>query len=439
MKKSIALAAALAVISAAFGGCGNNTEAPGAEASEASAETFVQTETPAAATAAETTEAAVTESTTEAETEPLTPLEKMKNRADGSSSVFLYDITGDGFPELLKADFIEDAFFIEAVSELYEWDGYIETDGKIYVCRDTDGRIFLASCSGNFFNAGVTSYTALRYDFYSNDIEITCIANVDVYMYPWWETEEDKYLYCTYDSDVFENYSGTLDSHTAENMLADYISAYELLDVIELTLEQGNISVGFGADGDFSEECSDDLPENELSSKQIAIGDSVFPGDIRNIVFRPHQLGDDVDLDILNSFEKLTDIDFVNEHPTEEKVKIKTGEWCKKIKSLQVNVSVYDTVNTDFSAFENVECININGHGTRENLEFLKDMPKIKIIDAFFLADSPEAFIPISELPELEAIIDSGQGSCLENLSGEERERVTELFPKDKYFWGMVK
>lgn len=380
----------------------------------------------------------VTETTEKAETEPPSPLEEMKTWATGGSD-FLYDITGDGFPELLKVYFAEDAIFIEAVSEIYEWDDYIETDGKVYVCRGGDGRIFLASCSGNFFNAGVTEYTALRYDFYSNDIEKTCIANVDVYMYPYWETDDDTYLYCTYDSDVFENCSVTLDSHTAENMLAEYISAYELLDVIEIINDNGEISVSFGADGDFSEECSDDLPENELRSEEIMIGNEIYSGDISNIVFRPKQLGGDFDFDILNRFENLTDIDFVCDHAYSEKTVIKTGEWCKKIKSLQVDVSAYDTVNTDFSAFENVEYININGHGTRGNLEFLKDMPNIKLIYAFFLADSAEAFIPFTELPKLEAVIDSGQGSCTENLSEEEREKVTEFFPRDKYFWGVVK
>ena len=206
MKKALIAIAAILLL----GGCKNNTEVL-TGTSETFSETASQTET-----AAETTAAAVTESTAEAENAPPSPLEEMKTWAAGGSD-FLYDITGDGFPELLKAYVIEDAFFIEAVSELYEWDSYIETDGKIYVCRGGDGRIFLASCSGNFFNAGVTEYTALRYDFYSNDIEKTCIADVEVYTYPWWETDDDIRLYCTYDSDVFENYAGTPDSHTAEN------------------------------------------------------------------------------------------------------------------------------------------------------------------------------------------------------------------------------
>ena len=91
MKKALIAIAAILLL----GGCKNNTEVL-TGTSETFSETASQTET-----AAETTAAAVTESTAEAENAPPSPLEEMKTWAAGGSD-FLYDITGDGFPELLK-------------------------------------------------------------------------------------------------------------------------------------------------------------------------------------------------------------------------------------------------------------------------------------------------------------------------------------------------
>ena len=420
-------------------GCEKSAEMP-AEISDTSqtAEVTEKVSETEVTMAAEKVTAAKTESTTVTteETVPLTPLEEMRKQAETESS-FLYDITGDNFPELFEFGFYGDESVLFASSAIYKWDYIISCNDRIYVCRDDDGKIFLASGDTDYFMAGYTPYTAVRYDFFSNDIRTTYIASVQEYTYPWWEEGGNSYY--IYESDVFPDYDGAIDHTTVQKLLEEYVSGYELLDVIEFKAAENRTEVSFGAGTDFSENYTDDLPEYENTSEKITINGEIYESDITNIVFRPHQIEGDFDFDILNKFEKLCDIDFVNENPLEEKAKIKTGEWCKKIKYLQVNVSAYDTVNTDFSAFENVEAININGRMTRENMEFIKDMPNIKIIDTFCIAESPDAFVPISELPNLEAIIDSGQGSCMEKLSYEEQERVMELLPRDKYFWGMVK
>lgn len=426
-----------------LGGCKNRAETPqeNSEISQTAAET-----TTAVTTTAEKVTAAKTETSavTTEEAVPLTPLEEAQAWAENDPERFLYDLNGDGFPERLSFALCEGAwylFFYED-TEVYDWYYCIRTNGRAYVCRDTDGRTFIAAYSDNDFVAGVMPYSASRYDFYSGKIKETCIAFVCDYFYPYWENDGETYCYYTYESDIFENYSGTVDARTAENLLAEYISGYELLDVIEMKqVDEGRSDeVSFNADTDFSEENRVELPEYEYKFEPIQVGYSLCGSDTENIVLRPQQVGGDFDFDILKKFENLTDIDFVCDNYMDEKAVIKTGEWCKRIKHLQVDVSAFDTVNTDFSAFENVETININGYRvTREELEFLKDMPKIKLIYTFFFADSAETFIPLSEMPSLEAIIDSGMGSCRENLSEEEREKVMELLPKDKYFLGMVK
>lgn len=64
MGKHFTALTALLIISAAFGGCKSNTETPSGEATETSAETIMQTETPALTTAVETTAETIAETET---------------------------------------------------------------------------------------------------------------------------------------------------------------------------------------------------------------------------------------------------------------------------------------------------------------------------------------------------------------------------------------
>ena len=221
-----------------------------------------------------------------------------------------------------------------------------------------------------------------------------------------------------------------------KDKLAEYVSEYEIIDTIALDYKS-DIIASFENDTDFAEEPSYDLPEYEIT--KISVGDFQYKSTDNFIRINTDALENGFDFDILDEFNELNHIEFdwLSNKPN-EKAKISKGDWCGKIKEMRININHWDT--TDFSAFSNIESIIIDGHDIeRADLEFLKDMPSVRYIYAYFTADSAETFIPLSEMPSLEAIIDSGHGSCLEKLSDEEREKVTELLPEEKYFWGMVK
>lgn len=425
-----------------LGGCGNSAEMPqkNSETSQTAAGT-----TTAVTTAAEKVTTAKTETSavTTEEAVPLTPLEEAQAWADEYPYRFLYDLTGDGFPERFN---IREGSITSSVYDI-TWQ-YIYMEDKFYVCRDNDGRIFLAACYGGYEMAGCTTFYASRYDFYSNCVIETNLGEAEVFFTPYgydYENER-KYYTAAYEflGDSSEraeliNSSTDVVYGRLKNRLAEYISGYELIDTIVLDRNNKNdkLIVSFDADTDFAEEASDDLPEYEIT--QIDIGDFKYEIYGNYVRINADALANSFDFDVLNEFKELDHIEFdwLSYEP-EEKVKIPKGDWCGRIKKMRININHWDT--TDFSLFSNVESIIIDGWGTeRADLEFLKDMPSVRYIYAYFTANSAETFIPLSEMPDLEAIIDSGHGGCMWNLSAEEQKKVMELLPEDKYFWGMVK
>ncbi len=178
MKKFISAILAVLVLSMLCGcekGAEIHSEISETSRTETSAENISATSETAVTTAAKTT-FETTKAATE-ETVTLTPLEEAQAWADEYPNRFLYDITGDGFPERLSFDLCEGAWYIYFYEDTEVYDRYfcIRTNGKAYVCRDTDGMIFIAACRDNDFVAGFTPYCASRYDFYSGEIKETSL------------------------------------------------------------------------------------------------------------------------------------------------------------------------------------------------------------------------------------------------------------------------
>lgn len=387
-------------------------------------------------TSAVITEVAVEETTaettviTEAETTvTLSEIEKLKKLA--YEDYLLYDFTGDNFPELINfypGVFVE--FESTVVCRGYEWNDVIVHNNEIYVCRDENGKSFLVTmyCGSGMFKC--TDYYVMRYDFGSDGIKETRLGCADVFAGYSGKMYNSVFTFMGDTSErigVYHEDDGISVEDMLKKHMLEYVSGYELADVITLDYDNGLV-VNCNEDDDFADGFTDTLPALGIDNAENKTWLAIDADEIEN----------GFDFSKLDEYEQLGFVTFNGDTAyTEEKAVIRTGEWCKKITKLRINVSDYDT-NVDFSAFENVETIIIDGYKIDKSaLDFLADMPSIKIVYTYFSTEHTETFDPIFDLPNLEAIIDSGHGSSTELLGDEERTEIRERF--DEYFWTIVK
>lgn len=380
MKRSFLYAVLLATV--LLTGCQNGTEGQSGTvtetSSETSAETSAETKTVKEITTVTESTAAVT---TIAETKPLTPLEKEYAWLEAAQSdkyaepAFLYDFTGDGFPERLEL-ILEPYVLTGCISsEVYGWRDNIVNiviGNGMYVCRDSDGKNFIVTFYSTDAMGGMTPFYAERYDFYADGIYSTFLGEADVYF-----NGKDYTGICNFLGEKLDSGIGKNGGEILYNRLMEYVSEYELIEEIKIKYEDGRYKAVFEAKTDFTEEYRNDFPE------------------------------------------------YAGTEPYEDK-------------TIYINVNAPDMKK--ISEFSDAECVNLFGDDVgRSDLEFLKDMPSVRYIRLRFKANSVETFIPLTEMSSLEALIDENGDSCMDRLSDEDKARVRELFPEDKYFWGEVK
>lgn len=96
--------------------------------------------------------------------------------------------------------------------------------------------------------------------------------------------------------------------------------------------------------------------------------------------------------------------------------------------------------NFDFNelkSFDGIKELYISGHDL-ENIEFVKYFPETEVVHTYFTINDTEVLRPLTELPKLAVIVDSGHGSyLLEGLTKEERADLEELFAN--YLWTFIK
>ncbi|MBQ7981801.1 MAG: hypothetical protein IJ305_09390 [Oscillospiraceae bacterium] len=374
----------------------------------------------------------ITEAETKAVTETdvtLSEFEKLEKLA--KDDYLFYDFTGDDFPELINfypGVFVEFESFVTCQG--YDWEDVIVHNNEIYVCRDENGKNFLVTMYCGSGMSRYTDYYVMRYDFGSDGIKETRLGCADIFTGYSGKLYNSVFTFMGDTSERIGVYSED-DGISVEDMLKkhmlEYVSGYELADVITLDYDNGLV-VNCNADDDYAEGFTDTLPALGVDNAENRTWLAIDADEIEN----------GFDFSKLDEYEQLGFVIFdYDTTDTEQKAVIRTGEWCKKITELRINVSDYDT-SVDFSAFENVETIIIDGNKIdKSELEFLADMPSIKMVYTYFTTEHAETFDPIFALSNLEAIIDSGHGSATEFLNDEDCTAVLGRF--DEYFWATVK
>ncbi len=391
-----------------------------------------------------------------------TSLERAREYAEECGGL-LYDLTGDDFPEMIEifGGYMSDyEFTVSDMSRGFPvnlYSGCLDRDGKIYFGREGDiPFIAVAYLTGGYSHFELS---AERCDFYGNGVCDYDIGGAKVYYLR--EVYEDngerkEYSRC-YNSgfgfegsnaqrlcfyDVFyddrENFSDPLEKQFYD-AFESYISGYEIIDEISFDSEKGIIT---------KKEIQPfaDLPgDSEIRMEEkpvipmIDTGWGVFPADSKHIYVYADELNESFDSDILNEFEDLTSVSFDGSSDFEGHIAVKQpSDWCSKISYLEINTDIF-TFEGDWSCFENVKSLRLNGN--IESFDFIKEMRNIEVFYPPYAYEmtltDKDMLLPLTELPKLAVIADSGHCSFLEGISDDERSEIYEML--DGCIWVYLK
>ena len=361
-----------------------------------------------------TTSAAQTTTETIAKTEPeipLTPLERAYQYVDDKSNCLLYDFTGDDFPEVFEVSFdaLEGKWYEYCIYDIVN-DCTISSDllgDTLYICEDDTHKYIVNGYT--WYRDSFRRWEAERTDFFENEAYKRNPGYIEMYygyytdrfynptLYIWGNSfegcEQENIEYSTYSWEIFDKISDEI----FPERYNEYLSYCNIIGKINvITDENGNICL-----------------KTDLTSIDFAES----PTDI-----------------YINSWEYYdkTESNFYTRgaHYFSDGVYVSdSGEFM---------VLYLDDVPEDFDfdtlkTFENVRKLHIEGRA--DDLGFVKNMPEIRVVEIhnFYLAEvDKEILRPLTELPNLEVISDSGMGSCLDAFPDEEWDEIVNDMFKDK-------
>lgn len=369
----------------------------------------VELETPPVVTEA----AAETTSVTEPD-DFLTPLERAYQYIEGKSNCLLYDFTGDDFPEVLEVSFdaLEGRWYEYCIYDIVN--DYILTldlsGDTLYICKDDTHKYFV---TGYTWSAdSFQRWEAERTDFFENEVSQRKLGYIEMYygyytdrfynptLYIWGNSfegcEQENIEYSTYSWEIFDKISDEI----FPERFNEYLSGCNIIGKINVTTnDDGNICL-----------------ETDLTSGDFA----EYPSDIYK--------------DFRDYYYDKTDSNWF----TRGTYYYSDGVYVSD--SGEFMVLYLDDIPEDFDfdtlkAFENVRKLHIEGRA--DDLEFVKNMPEIRVVEIhnFRLTEADKELLrPLTELPELGVISDSGMGSCLDAFSDEEWDEIVhDMF--GKYLW----
>lgn len=414
-KKAAAFLAAMLLLSS----CGQTDNADISETLLVS-ETSEITET-SVNTEQETEAASQTTAETTSETEPevlLTPLEQVYKYCEGKNNCLMYDFTGDNFPEVLEIfpDGMRGFEYavIDAVDEREIGFGVVGDDNKLYVCQDDDHKYIVSEYVWDM--AHFWRWEAECNDFLDNGVSRRKIGYLESYHKTDNENNDRFYNFETSFEGSDREPSGFFSTDTEETIkltdeifaerFNEYLSKCNVIEEIRLTVDENDcLSIRSTLEtADFTESPADDY------RSMIDFYGSADKTEYNSFTRGAHYRYDGV---------------YVSDN----------GEFM---------VLYLDDIPDDFDftslkEFENVRKLHIQGRA--DNLEFVKTMPEIMVIELqnFRLTEvDKEILRPLLELPNLAAIADSGMGSFIDDFPKDEAGGITNEMFKG-YHWVFIK
>ena len=337
-----------------------------------------------------------TTSETEAESS-LTPLEQMyKYCEDFGNKFLLYDFTGDNFPETVEiwgAEWGCDYVIRDLNGNICPIVGNGSLiDSKIYVCSEDGHKYILAYCFSGV--SGWEWLTAKRIDFYNNgDISESIVGYAEIY------TATQK----RYNSEFYFE-----DSDASPIGFYTYdISSWDTKPEDELTCNM------------FDEEF-----EKYLSGCDVI--DEINFGSVIGCLHPRNDYADSPNEDHL--FEEPDEHIDTDTHYFDDSVRLSEDG---KTLAIYMNKLPENFDFEELKSFGDIKELYINGYDL-ENIEFVKYFPEMEVVHTYFTINDTEVLRPLTELPKLAVVADSGQGSYLlarflDDGTDEARNRIREM------------
>ncbi|MBQ8826146.1 MAG: hypothetical protein IJ007_03515 [Oscillospiraceae bacterium] len=354
----------------------------------------------------------------------------------------LYDVENDGIPELITGYY---GAYNDIECGVVRLDGdspkntggfNMNIDGVMRKYYDSvnDEYFYITECD-YFGIASMSNSSADKTVFYSNTWDTETVAS-ELYYYNSYSSEKADKIYldsvCLCGEEIDgERYVDSIDMKLYRKPLEEYLAGFTLVDTVSVS--------EFMAERTYEDYKKQALEierrylENPSAVKvkaleQITIGDETvninekyidIPADI------PH-----AELEKLALLESLESVHIYgyNDEPPFDPELLKGA--ADRITSLTINADITDleklemfpelvsfSINTAFdkqydlsalSVLTGLEFLGVNGRIT--NLDFVKDMTKLKEIRFFAVSDEPDCFKAVAELPSLKVIVFSGMG-----------------------------
>lgn len=385
--------------------------------------------------------------------------EYIKENSNGDI-LFLYDINGDGFPELLNLSY-EEGYFIR----IYDFSGsepkYIgniscEEGEDIYLCQDSKENRFIIAHYGSYNSMGVISYNCEKANVIGHSISNVMLGKGITYFNP---LEENGYKYYNgllfFDGELKENIgyfnennNKRLDSEKRLiQYMNEYLNNYEILDVI--TLPEYGEEEEFVARMQAKAESYNYIPyynyeewlaeyQKVVEDRKIMICGKEYDLEAQRICLKWDTLDETFDSDILNEFPNLQEIIFEGSYnmKADKRIPIKSSDWSKKIVVMRISPEYFELMG-DMNVYLELGKVTLEGNcDFFGDISYLLDCPNIKVIECWVENGTLELVKLLSEIQSVEVITHSWHYDFYGEMTDAQREQVEEIL-SDKIFVGV--
>lgn len=379
---------------------------------------------------------------------------------------FLYDVTGDNFPELVELV----PMYYKSDYELYFYDFSASepkqlvqigcnAGDKIYICQDENRNRFLLSFQTYFQTAGKSQVEYVKTDINGHCMTSAILGKSVNYIQDNPKQERDYYNAILY----FEgknlealgicderNENGTFPSEELlKQCFEEYLDTVEILD--EITLPQPDAMDMFLSEMEEKKDTFTYVPDYDyeewykVSVEPECVNICGFNYDVNSteLYLSGNILDETFDSDVLNQFPDLCSVTFdgKSDGAVGDKIVIKPSEWCGRILSMDINTEMF-RLSGDFSSFTNIQEVTFWGdiHKT-DSVDFIQSIPHARVLNLYQNFDNDrnaaEQFIKIIEavsgFEETKVVTYSGHSVYFSNMTEEEKDNVYELL-SDKIF-----